>query len=168
MKVRRVVTGRGQDGTSTFTEDELLDVPVLPGMGDVLTAWSTDKPASYPGDGYSDPRAAGFFPPLGGARFLICRQPPEGIADNDAPSHVAHADVMAVMEADSPGTHASETTDYIVILSGETTLELDGGRSVVLKAGDTVVQNGARHRWRNHSDAPMVMAIVMVGAERSE
>ena len=33
--------------------------------------------------------------------------------------------------------------------------------------GDTVVQNGTRHRWRNPFDEPCVMALFMVGAHRS-
>ncbi|HEY1971775.1 MAG TPA: cupin domain-containing protein [Pseudonocardia sp.] len=172
MKVRRVITGLNNAGRSAFLADELLDAPALPGLGEVLTAWSANQPATYPGD-CTDPRAPGFFPPVGGVRVLIASQPPDGSEDthteahHSAEDHGSAVDVADLMEADNPGMHVSDTTDFIVVLSGETTLELDNGAELVLKAGDTLVQNGVRHRWRNHSDKPMVMAIVMVGANRT-
>jgi mannose-6-phosphate isomerase-like protein (cupin superfamily) len=51
-------------------------------------------------------------------------------------------------------------------VSGEVWLELDDGAEVLLKAGDCVVQNGARHRWRNPSSEPCVMAVAQIGATR--
>ena len=33
-------------------------------------------------------------------------------------------------------------------------LELDDGAEVICTPGDTVVQNGTRHRWRNPGDGP--------------
>jgi len=46
-------------------------------------------------------------------------------------------------------------------------LELDDGRTVLLKAGDTLVQNGTRHRWRNVSSAPCRIVVCLVGAPRA-
>jgi hypothetical protein len=37
-------------------------------------------------------------------------------------------------------------------------LELDDGATVTLRPGDTVVQNGTRHRWSNAGDVPAVLA----------
>jgi quercetin dioxygenase-like cupin family protein len=71
------------------------------------------------------------------------------------------------MEPGHPGMHTTETVDYCVILSGEVWLELDGGALTHLRAGDTVVQNGTRHAWRNLSEEPVTMAVVQVGAERA-
>ncbi len=71
------------------------------------------------------------------------------------------------MEMDNPGMHTSDTVDCIVVLSGEVTLELDDGQTVLLKAGDCVVQNGTRHAWRSTSSEPCVVAGTMVGARRS-
>jgi uncharacterized cupin superfamily protein len=42
-------------------------------------------------------------------------------------------------------THRTETVDYIVILSGEIDLELDGNEAVHLKQGDILVQPGGMH-----------------------
>jgi quercetin dioxygenase-like cupin family protein len=43
--------------------------------------------------------------------------------------------------------HTTDTIDFEVVLSGEVTLELDDGVKKVLRSGDTMVQNGTRHRW---------------------
>ena len=47
---------------------------------------------------------------------------------------------------------------------GRCVLELDNGATRELKAGDTVVQNGTRHAWRNPYDEPCVMVVMIVGA----
>ena len=73
---------------------------------------------------------------------------------------------MDVMETDDPGMHRTDTVDYVVVLSGEVSLELDDGETVHLSAGDCVVQNGTRHAWRNSSSAPCLIAFAIVGAHR--
>ena len=55
--------------------------------------------------------------------------------------------------------HTTDTIDFEVILSGEMILELDDGAETVLHPGDTVVQNGTRHRWGNRGNEPAVMAV---------
>ncbi len=71
-----------------------------------------------------------------------------------------------VFEPDHPGMHTTDTVDFEVVLSGEITLELDDGAEVTLKPGDTVVQNGTRHAWHNRGDVPVVIAAVIIGAQR--
>ncbi|HEX3980181.1 MAG TPA: cupin domain-containing protein, partial [Acidimicrobiales bacterium] len=51
-----------------------------------------------------------------------------------------------------------------VVISGEAVLELDDGATVTLRAGDSYIQNGTRHRWSNTGDVPAVIAITLVGA----
>ena len=53
------------------------------------------------------------------------------------------------------------------MISGEIVLELDDGAEVTLRPGDTVVQNGTRHAWRNRTDKPAVLVVVLVGAKRA-
>ena len=60
--------------------------------------------------------------------------------------------------------HTTATVDFEVVLSGSVTLELDDGASVTLHPGDTVVQNGTRHRWSNPGDVPVVIAVFLIGA----
>src|SRR5437667_6328956 len=52
-------------------------------------------------------------------------------------------------EKDDPGMHKTNTVDYAVVVDGEIWLELDDGKTVDLKKGDVVVQNGTRHALRN-------------------
>ena len=75
--------------------------------------------------------------------------------------------LLAHVEPDNPGMHTTDTIDFEVVLSGEVILELDDGVEKVLRPGDTVVQNGTRHRWSNRGTQPAVMALFMVGAHRA-
>jgi quercetin dioxygenase-like cupin family protein len=72
-----------------------------------------------------------------------------------------------VLELENPGMHTTDTVDFDVVISGEVYLELDDGSEVLLKTGDCVVQNGTRHAWRNRSAANCVIAVTLMGAERS-
>jgi quercetin dioxygenase-like cupin family protein len=74
---------------------------------------------------------------------------------------------LTLLEPDNPGMHTTDTIDFEVVLSGELILELDDGAETVLRPGDTVVQNGTRHRWGNRGTEPAVVALFMVGARRS-
>ena len=57
--------------------------------------------------------------------------------------------------------------DYCMVLSGELELILDGGEMVTLSVGDTVVQRGTRHAWRNpDKHASCRFAICMIEARR--
>jgi mannose-6-phosphate isomerase-like protein (cupin superfamily) len=58
--------------------------------------------------------------------------------------------------------------DFEVVLSGEVILELDDGATVTLTPGDTVVQNGTRHRWRNPGAVPAVIAVFLCGAHHTK
>ena len=71
------------------------------------------------------------------------------------------------LETENPGMHTTDTVDYEVVISGEVVLELDDGAEVTLKPGDTVIQNGTRHAWRNRTEKPAVLVVVLIGAKRS-
>jgi hypothetical protein len=68
---------------------------------------------------------------------------------------------------DDSGMHATDTVDYAIVISGTIHMELDDGVEVVLSVGDVVIQNGTVHAWRNRSDADAVVAVVLLGANRS-
>ena len=69
-------------------------------------------------------------------------------------------------EPDNPGMHTTDTIDFVYVISGEVWLELDNGEEVHLKLGDTVVQNGTRHAWRNKGTEPCQMVVCIIGAHR--
>jgi mannose-6-phosphate isomerase-like protein (cupin superfamily) len=60
-----------------------------------------------------------------------------------------------------PMMHRTESVDYALILSGEIIMLLDDNE-VVLKAGDIVVQCGTNHAWSNRSNAPCMIAFVLI------
>lgn len=175
MQVRRVVTGHDERGRSVFASDEAV-APFQPalfaGWG-FHALWGADATPAFPDDG-SPPPAATYFPGPGGFRFSFSTIPPAGTVgsqDLDEPAATAEVErgmpgLLAAMEAEDPGMHTTDTVDMEVILSGEVILELDDGAERLLRAGDTVVQNGTRHRWRNPGTEPCVMAIFMAGAHR--
>jgi len=70
------------------------------------------------------------------------------------------------MEPDNPGMHTTDTINFEYVISGEIGLELDNGKEVQLKAGDTVVQNGTRHAWRNKGSEPCRLVVCLIGANR--
>jgi mannose-6-phosphate isomerase-like protein (cupin superfamily) len=83
-----------------------------------------------------------------------------------AEQRLASPGITELFEPDNPGMHATDTVDYTVVMSGEVWLELDDGQLSHLRAGDTVVQTGTRHAWRNLGTEPVTLAVVQVGARR--
>jgi len=74
--------------------------------------------------------------------------------------------LMEHMERTSPGMHTTDTVDFEYILSGEVWLELDDGQTTHLRPGDTVVQNGTRHAWRNRGTQTCQIVVFMLGVPR--
>ncbi|MGV9970234.1 cupin domain-containing protein [Nocardia beijingensis] len=73
---------------------------------------------------------------------------------------------MAVQEPRAGGMHTTDSLDYVLVASGEVTLDLDNGEQRVLRAGDVVIQNGTRHTWCNHGTEPCTIVGVAIGADR--
>ncbi len=171
--MRLVVTGE-VDGRSVVTSDE----PVQPRVLDVFPGaefyllWGSDRVPALPAPG--DRPIEAWIPGPLGARFGISVLPPAYASSGDelrAGLHEIERELPGLsesLELDHPGMHTTDTIDFVLIMSGTVTLELDGGRSVELAAGDCVVQSGNRHAWRNGTDAPCVLAISMVGSHRIE
>jgi mannose-6-phosphate isomerase-like protein (cupin superfamily) len=113
------------------------------------------------------------LPETGGTTFLVVTFPPSSVFTSEGFNSARAAeeqslvspDLFNYFEPDSGGMHATPTVDYIVILEGEIVLDLGVGEPVRLKRGDTVVQNGARHSWRNEGTQPATLAVVMVGTK---
>ena len=174
MDVRRVVTGHDSAGKAVFVEDELVKpvtLALLPGT-EFHQLWGADAVPHFPDDG-SMPEHVTYFPPQGGFRFGLFTVPPDGgvgaPADLDVAAALAEFEeklpgMASYLEPDDPGMHTTATIDFEVVLSGQPTLELDDGAKVTLAPGDTMVQNGTRHRWSNAGTEPAVMAVILIGA----
>jgi len=172
--VRRVVTGHDAEGKAVFASDSAVEPftsPLAPGLA-FHQLWNSDTAPKFPDDG-SRPATSSYFPPVGGFRFNFFTLPPD-----DGPGPEPDVDVGAALtaldealpglfahnETEDPGMHTTATIDFEVVLSGEVTLELDDGAVVHLQPGDTVVQNGTRHKWGNPGTVPATIAVFLVGA----
>jgi len=145
---RRVVTGSGgivADGPAPLT----VDVPGGVGVTELL--WlggpvrSVEDPHERTGPGFP------LEPPVGGASARIIRLP---VSD----------DWLAVEGDDpaAPGLHSTDTLDFVVVLDGEIVLGMGDGTETVVRAGDVVVQRGARHRWRVVGSGPCTYFVAML------
>ncbi len=176
--IRRVVTGPGADGRGSIVADGPIDpiVPARLGGAAFYRMWSADNAPALPEE-HADPEAGEYFPPVGGFRFGVFTVPPEGTASGRAPrdgrrdaaAEARELDELlpglsAAIEPGTGGMHTTASIDFIVVLQGTVVLDLDDGSSVRLSSGDTVIQNGTRHRWRNPTGEPAVLAMALVGA----
>ena len=60
--------------------------------------------------------------------------------------------------------HATDTLDYVLLLQGELWMQVEGNDEVILlKEGDCVIQQGARHTWENRGAARAPIAVVVIG-----
>ena len=176
IPVKRVVTGVDAKGTSIFYSDEALPphtLAMMPGA-EFYQVWGTEGALRSPvTDPQPDNRA--FFPGPGGTRFGLLSFPPDTAPDPDAPppdearvtAMTTEAEdklpgLIGAFEPDAPGMHQTVTLDYAIVVSGELWVELDDGAEVHLPTGTCVVQNGARHAWRNRGDVPATLAYVIL------
>lgn len=175
MLIRRVVTGHTPDGKSTVVSDTKIKgatFETFPGF-DLHTLWGADETMTFPDDG-AQPSFQSYFPPVNGIRFgMVTFSPMSDITSEDSD----YGAVLKEMEEKAPGMeryqepdgsgmHTTNTIDFIYIKSGEVWLELDNGEEIHLKEGDTVVQNGTRHAWRNKTSKPCSFICCIIGANR--
>jgi mannose-6-phosphate isomerase-like protein (cupin superfamily) len=170
--IRRIVTGHDSDGKAIFASDERVEpitLALLPGAK-FYRIWGADVPPSFPDDGSAQPHHT-YFPLLGGYRFGLFTVAPDSVSEIDnldmeaalAEIEVKLPGATQYLEPDHPGMHTTASIDYEYVVSGRCVLELDDGATRELGPGDTVVQNGTRHAWRNPFDEPCVMVVVLIG-----
>jgi len=166
MKVRRIVTGNNDDGKSHIVADGYT-----PGYLDfgycILNEIWVDDPAKYDSKILKDPAVTEKYhiePPMNGSLMRIITIRPHGIKlTNEQLAASKRFDTGDTMDKDNPGMHATNTIDYGIVISGEIDLELDEG-TVHLMQGDTVVQRGTRHAWRNNGSEPCTIAFVGISS----
>jgi len=173
---RLIVTGLNANGKSSVISDRPVDArtaAAVPGYG-WHRLWSWDATPSVPNDGV-EPDGPAHFPAPGGLRFIVFTVPPSTVkAPDDLDQEAARLELeekfpgrAAHMEDDQTGLHTTATIDFIYIADGDISLELDDEQEVRLRTGDTLVQNGVRHAWRNHSNKPCTLVVTIVGAKRA-
>lgn len=176
MRIRRVVTATDAAGRARVVSDAgspheqvLRHTPgfvspplwMTPGVPDL----TDPSDATVPG--------ASLLAVPGGATFLVVTFPPDAVMMTPEFDAVAagqeHAGaapgIAETFEPDHPGMHRTPTLDYVTVVKGRIVLELDDGETVELGQGDTVVQHGVRHAWRNPGSEPATLSFVMIGAQ---
>jgi len=173
--IRRVVTGTDAAGRSIIKSDSAAPHVYRRGPeGVVITElWQTTSSPddnSTSGDPTDGPLQ--LMPPKRGSVFRIIEFMPDAQRFGAAPLKAPPAPddgsgIDAALKkgasARAPGFHTTNTTDYVMVLSGEI-YALTDKDEVLLKAGDVLVQRGTSHAWNNRSKAPASLAFVLIDA----
>jgi mannose-6-phosphate isomerase-like protein (cupin superfamily) len=170
--IRRVVTGHDENGVATVIMDSpaecILQRPNRPGVT-LTNLWRIDQTPAVM-ERHDDPVEGPLIlqPPKNGSVFRIVQFDPEDpveLAKLDG--HAAFAEMGAggnvVEGARHPFMHRTDSIDYAVVLSGEIHMMMDEDE-YLLKAGDTVVQQGTNHAWSNRGTEPCQIAFILVDA----
>jgi hypothetical protein len=175
-RFRRVVTGHDADGQSIIIADE-TSPHIMPIMNQpnfaVTDFWkSFATPADNSARTAADPCGLPIqvAPPAGGSVFRVVQFPP----DKDwAEKAAALGGTVAIDETAKSASkggvvrhahmHRTRSIDYAIVLSGEIWAVMDVGETKLV-AGDVLIQRGTNHAWANRSDAPCVIAFVLIDA----
>ena len=112
-------------------------------------------------------------PSLNGSNFRIIEFAPESTikdfykTNNDkiesawSDFGVNNKKVFGGKGAKHPFMHKTDSIDYAVILHGQIFMVLDDSE-ILLKAGDTIVQRGTNHSWKNCFDEICVICFILI------
>jgi mannose-6-phosphate isomerase-like protein (cupin superfamily) len=168
--IRRIVTTNDKRGRSRI----LIDGPATNKITVLTEMWLTDGvTAGNTGNEDLAERSKQLEPPRHGTLFRYFEIAPE----RDL-AHLPKEELYRVarewfadmkgehLQVDTnrhPAMHKSETTDYIILLSGRITLVLDD-EEVDLEPFDAVIQRGTNHAWANRGTEPALLMAVLVDA----
>ena len=150
LSVRRVVTGHDANGKANVLIDDVS--PNRPPrdanntVNETTVIWTSEGfPVSNDADSDEGRRDTGITLPNGTVFRVVSFGP--GNPDMN---------------------HRTDSIDYAVVISGEIDMELDDGVTVHLKAGDTLVQRGTIHNWKNRGTEPCLIAFILIAAKSVE
>lgn len=142
--VRRVVTGIDDEGRHVITDDGTAPNTIITDTVAVSEVMWIDGPSRSIADS-PDKLDSGFAlePPSGGASARVIRMPgiPAGADPESTWLRVAGDDET------TPGMHATDTLDLMVVLEGSVVMGLEDGERII-GPGEFVIQRGTLHRWR--------------------
>ncbi|MDV7088965.1 cupin domain-containing protein [Rhodococcus opacus] len=167
-RARRIVVGLDEDGRSKFVSDGMTDTRHVTDAFTRNVIWqATEVPTPVMAES-GLPETAPIEPPPGGYHYIVTTFPPDSEWDYEA----GYAKALTEADApnsftgnDIPGMHTTDTVDIVTVISGEIWALVETGETL-LKQGDSLVQRGTKHAWRNRSDAPCTIAAVMVSVVR--
>lgn len=162
--MNRVVTGFDEVGNPAIIRQGAPPTVIQAGRYVTTELWVTDRtpPAATTSDASTRPWA--LEPPPGGSCFRIVQIAPGDKADGGEAAAGADGGRLDAEHESFEEAHATETLDYVTVLSGEVTLVV-GGSEINLGPGDSVVQQpGVPHDWQNRSAEPAVLVGVLLSA----
>ena len=176
--VRRVVTGHDDNGKAVVISDApapFVHVNAADPEWYSTDIWRTNETPARIVRAAAEPTLGPRrqLPAKRGTVLRINHFPPESAAVRQMDAQASRAAFAALGNEKAatfgkggrhPLMHRTETIDYAIVLSGEITMVLDDV-DVVLRAGDVVVQCGTNHAWSNRSNAPCVVAFVLIDGE---
>lgn len=142
-QARRVVTGHDRNGRSVVESDSVVNAFEASPTAFATRLWATDEFPSDNTDSRDGAQLIETFASENGTAFYIVDWAP----NSEFPSH------------------RTRSVDFGVVLSGVLEAVLDGGEVARLEAGDTVVQRGTLHSWRNPTDEWTRTAFVLVATQ---
>jgi quercetin dioxygenase-like cupin family protein len=153
--MNRVVTGYDEAGHPAVIHSGAPPTVIHSGRYRTTEVWVSDGTPPTVTRSDTSTRAWDLEPPPGGACFRIV----EIAAGGEAVAGDVDEQAEGFQEA-----HATQTLDYVTVLSGQVTLVI-GESEVTLVPGVCVVQQpGVPHDWLNRSSERVVMAGVLISA----
>lgn len=168
-KIRRVVTGHTEKGKSVIVSDEVVDGFEIGANRAFIKLWGNDSVPVHPDNGEML-EGGDWLPKAGGHRFYIWVVPPHSRSNKSTASQENVEELLPGFlkhfEPENPGMHTTDTVDCTYLISGAAIMELDDGVKVNINQGDSVIQNGTRHRWFNDGNIPAVFITTCIGSQR--
>jgi mannose-6-phosphate isomerase-like protein (cupin superfamily) len=164
VRARRVVIGLNEQGRSCVTSDELTPTRLV---GDAFARNDLWQATRVPGPALAENTlgdVAQIPPPPNGYTFNLTTFPPDSEWDYVSGwAQTLKEGGSVEIEGAPPGFHATDTVDLVTVLSGEFIAVLEEGE-VHLFPGDSLIQRGTKHAWRNPGQVPATMVAVMIAA----
>jgi mannose-6-phosphate isomerase-like protein (cupin superfamily) len=169
LSVRRIVTGHNSDGQADVTFESpptnIRELPGWPGLF-VNELWVTEEsPANTTGSADRALRPIRHDPNPHGTIFRVIEIPPEKGLRIDAGQTFAALQSgnlpTAEHKARHPGMHRTDSIDYVLVMAGECQMVLEA-REVTVRQGDCIVQRATSHAWVNRSNAPCLLAVILI------
>ena len=159
--VRRVVTGIDATGRHVITHDGSSPNTIVTDTVAVSEVLWIDGPSRSIADS-PDKIDSGFTlePPPGGASARVIRMP--GIPDGADPDSTWLR--VAGDDQNTPGMHATDTLDLMVVLKGSVVMGLEDGERTI-GPGEFVIQRGTLHRWRPADEHGWTYFVTMLRPE---
>lgn len=177
QRFRRIVTAHDARGRSVILSDDssphIMPIMDQPNFA-VTDFWRTAATPADNGAGTNnDPCGLPIqvAPPASGSVFRVVQFPPDKDWAAKAAAMGGSVAIDETAKAANTGgpvrhahMHRTRSIDYAIVLSGEIWAVMDEGETKMV-AGDVMIQRGTNHAWANRSNAPCVVAFVLIDAK---